>query len=198
MRSIGAQRARNADRNRIDDRAVKQPAAVDLDRLEHARQSIRGADCLGQFPATQPDLVPAANLGRDAGEADGQILDPDVAEFRLKLRPQPLAADQAASGEGEIEQPENAAPGQRSRKSFKHVELAGRVAASDQRTDRRADNHVGPKAQRIQLLQGADMSPAPRCPGAEHDADSRRAGARPVERRIRIAFPVGCSEHCHP
>ena len=45
---LGAERARDADRHRIDDRAVEQPASVDLDRLEHAGQGVGGADRLDQ------------------------------------------------------------------------------------------------------------------------------------------------------
>ena len=82
--ALGAERARDADRHRIDDRAVEQPASVDLDRLKYAGQRVGSADRLDQGAAPEPDLVPVADFGRDAGEPDRQILDLKPAERRLE------------------------------------------------------------------------------------------------------------------
>ena len=180
---LGAERAGDADRNRIDDRPVEKPAALDLDRFEHARQRIRGPDRLGKRAAPEPDLVPAADLGRDAREPDRQILDPHSAELRLKLRPQPLAAEEAPAGEGKVEEAEHAALGQRTGEGLQDVEFSSGIAAANERADRRADDHLGPHPQRVQLPQRADMRPAPRRARAEHDAELSRGGC--VRRRAR-------------
>ena len=181
--ALGAKRARHADRHRIDDRAVEQPASVDLDRVKYARQRVGSADRLDQGPAPEPDLVPVADLGRDAGEPDRQILDLKPAERRLEPRPQPLAADKAAAGEREIEQPEHPPPGQRTGEGLQHVQPPGRVAAADERADRRADHDIGPQPQRVKFLHCADVGPAARRARAEHDAHFRPPGTvrRPTQ-----------------
>ena len=130
----------------------------------------------------------AADFGRDAGEADRQILDQDAAELALEPGAQTLAADEPAAGEGKINEAEHPPPGQRAGESLEHVELAGRVAASDQRADRRADDHVGPDAQRVELLQRADMRPAARRARAEHEADPRRTAAHPARPGLQNRF----------
>ena len=121
----------------------------------------------------------AADLGGDSGELDRQILDTEVAKPRLEPRPKPLAADQAAAGEGEVEQAKHPPPGQRAGESLEHIEPPGRVAAADQCADRRADNDVELQAQRIEFLQRADMRPAARRARSEHEPDFRSAGRPP-------------------
>ena len=130
----------------------------------------------------------AADFGRDAGEADRQILDPDVAELGFEPRAQPLAADEAAAGEGEVEEAEHAAPGQRAGERLEHLELAGGVATADQRADRRADDDVGLQAQRVEFLKRPDMRPAARRARAEHDAESRQTDAARRRARFRNRF----------
>ena len=46
-----------------------------------------------------------------------------AADFGLQPGAQPVAADQAAAGEGEIEQAEHPPPGQRAGEVLQHVEL---------------------------------------------------------------------------
>src|SRR6185437_1297319 len=101
---FGAERARDADRNWIDDRPVKEPASTDPHRLEDAGQGIGGADRVDQQAAPEPDLVPAADLGGDAGETDRQILDAPPAKRGIEPRAKPLAADESAAGEREVQQ----------------------------------------------------------------------------------------------
>ena len=80
--------------------------------------------------------MPAADLGRDSGEPDRQILYAEFAKRGLEPCAQTLAADQAAAGEREIKQTEDAPSGQRAGEGLEHVKPAGRVAAADQCADR--------------------------------------------------------------
>src|SRR5271168_4854679 len=116
----GSERARDADRHRIDDRAVEQPASVDLDRIKYAGQRVGSADRLDQGAAPEPDFMPVADFGRDAGETDRQIFDLNSAERRLEPRAQPLAADEAAAGERKIKEAEHPPPGQRTGEALQH------------------------------------------------------------------------------
>src|SRR5579863_1682005 len=193
---LGAERARDADWNRIDDRAVEEPASIELHRLEYARQGIGGADRVDQQAAPEPDLMAAADLGGDAGEPDRQILDAEPAKLGGEPRAEPLAADEAAAGEREIQEAEHAAPGQRAGEGLEHVEPAGRVAAADQGADRRADHDIEPQAQRVEFPQRADVGPAARGARSEHDPDFRRpAGPCAARRRLSIVSAIGRPEH---
>ena len=57
-------RAAHRDRDRVDDRAVDQPAAVEKDRLEEAGDRVGGADGADQAAAADPDFVAGAEFGR--------------------------------------------------------------------------------------------------------------------------------------
>ena len=195
---FGAERAGDADRNRIDDRPVEKPAALDLDRFEHARQRIRGPDRLGKRAASEPDLVPAADLGRDARETDRQILDPHSAELRLKLRPQPLAAEEAPAGERKVEEAEHAAFGQRTGEGLQDVEFARGVAAAERAN--RSKSRRSPRASRPTRPAPAARRYAPSPAPRPRRARRRGLAARCVRRRASgsIASPVRRSEHCNP
>ena len=149
---------------------------------------IGGADRVDQQAAPQPDLVPAADLGGDAGEPNRQILDAKPAKLGLEPRAQPLAADEAAAGEGEIEEAEHAAAGQGPGECLEHVEPARGVAAADQRADRRADDDIEPQAHRVEFPQRADMGPAARRARAKHDPDFRRRRDRPPPDAGSVSF----------
>ncbi len=139
--------------------------------------------------------MPAADLGGDGGELDRQILDAKAAKPGLEPRAQPLAADQAAAGEREIEQAEHAPPGQRACERLEHVEPAGRVAAPDQRADRRADHDIEAHAQRVEFPQRADMRPAARGARSEDEPDFRSPGRPAPDRRVSIDSAIGRPEH---
>ena len=63
---------------------------------------------------------------------------------------------------------------------LEHIEPAGRVAASNQGADRRADNDIEFQAQRVEFPERADVGPAPRGAGSRGqsrlslDGDVRR------------------------
>ena len=67
--------AADRDRDRIDERAIDQYAAVADHRFEHAGQRIGGAHGGDQRPARQPDLVAGADFGSDADERLVEILE---------------------------------------------------------------------------------------------------------------------------
>ena len=123
----------------------------------------------------QPDLVAGADLGGDRGESHRQVLDGGVADRLFQPRRQPVAADQAGAAEPDVEIADDAAQRQRARPVFQRVELAGGVAAADQRADRGADDDVGHDAVGEQRPHDADMGKAARRAAAEHKPD-RRAG----------------------
>lgn len=72
-----------------------------------------------------------AYLGGDGSKADRQRLDQRVAERLLETRGQAAAADQAASGNANVEIAEDAALGQSRRPLLEGVELSAALAAAD-------------------------------------------------------------------
>ena len=99
-----AERAAHRYRDGIDQRAVEQPAAVDLHRAEDAGQRIGGAHGVDEAAARQPDLVAGADLGGDGDEALDQVLDVERrSSCSLEDVAQALAVDEAGAGEIEVE-----------------------------------------------------------------------------------------------
>ena len=97
------------------------------------------------------------------GHADEGLL--EVFEARsIEVLAQPgielQAAEQTVAAEIDIQQAENAALGQAAREFFEFVELAGEVAAADQRADRGACYHRDLDAGFVERAQHADMGPA--------------------------------------
>ena len=85
------------------------------------------------------------------------------------------AANEAGSGQADIEMAQHAAHGQRARPGFQAVELIGGIAAADHGADRGADNDVGHDAMREQGTHDADMGKAARGAAAERQTDGRFA-----------------------
>ena len=79
----GAERPANRDRHRIDQRAVNQPAAVDLDRTEDAGKRERRLERIHQAAFIEPDFMAGAELGGDRYEFPFQPLDGDVLQMVL-------------------------------------------------------------------------------------------------------------------
>ena len=81
-----SERARRRDRQRIDQRAIHQPAAADPLRREDARQRIGCRHGVANPAACEPDFMPGTHLGRDCGEPQRQIRKGKVAEGLLNRR----------------------------------------------------------------------------------------------------------------
>ena len=82
---LGAQRAAGGDRQRIDQRAVGEPAPFELDRRKQARQREGGAQRIGEIALLQPDLMAGDEIGGDRDEGNGQRLDPQRPERAAQL-----------------------------------------------------------------------------------------------------------------
>src|SRR5207302_3852291 len=127
----GAERAGGRYRDGIDQGAVDQPAAADVYRLEDAGQRVGGAHRIDQMAARHPDLVAGAELGGDADEAWRQLLDPPLAQAPGEELGQPIAGDQSAAGEFEVEETEDPPSCEITGEGLETVESAGSVAAAD-------------------------------------------------------------------
>ena len=125
----------------------------------------------------QPDLVAGADLGRDGGELDRQVLDQDLAHRRLEFGRKLVAADQAGAVEADVEIAEDAARLQAARPFLERIEMAGGIGAADHGADRGADHDVGHDAVRQQRPDDADMGEAARGAAAERQPDHRPADA---------------------
>src|SRR4029453_18758346 len=108
----GAKGAAHRYRDRIDERSVDQPPAVDLDRAEDARQGKGGSERMNQAAFVEPDFVPGAELGRDRDEFPVEPLDLELPQMVLEARAQALARDQARAAEIEVEKAEQPAAGE--------------------------------------------------------------------------------------
>ena len=80
-------------------------------------------------------LMARADLCRDRGEPRVQVFDVAIAKVPLEPLAKTLTADQSRAGEIEIEIAENALRRQFASPHFKIVEMAGRIATADDRTD---------------------------------------------------------------
>ena len=106
-------------------------------------------DTLAIQPLTQESFAPF-----------GQVLETDARHMLAQTGIEFHAAEQAAAAQIEIEQAENAPLGQASGEFLQFVELAGKVAAADQRADRSAGDHRYFDAGLVKRAQHANMGPA--------------------------------------
>ena len=169
---VGAEGTADGDRHRIDEGAVDQPAAADLDRLEDAREGVGSAHGVDQVAAGHPDLVSGGELGGDADEAARQILEALVGEMIDEQLGEPASGDQTAAGNVDVEQAEDAASGQAAGKGFDSVEDTGDIGASDDSADRGAGDDVGHQSPFVERAQDSDMRPPASGAAAERYADA--------------------------
>ena len=118
-----------------------------------------------------------ADLGRDGGEFQRQFLDQGLAQCRLELGGEFVAADQAGAVEADIEIAENIARLQAARPFFQPVELSRGIGAADHGPDRGADHHIGDDAVGNQCPDNADMGKSARGAAAQRQSDHRPPGA---------------------
>ncbi len=167
----GAERAGDGDRDRVHQRTVDQPAAIDGDGREDAGKRIGGADRLNEVALVQPELVAGGEFGRDADEGLLQVFDVDVGKLFAHQFGELGIADEAGGAEAEVEQAQHAAARQRARELLERFELAGDEAAADKGANGGAGDDVGLDAGALERFQDADMCPAARYAGAESYAD---------------------------
>ena len=125
----------------------------------------------------QPDLMAGADFGRDGGEFQRQFLDQGLAQCRLELGREPVAADQAGAVEPDVEIAENIARPQAARPFLEPVEMSRGIGAADHSPDRGADHHIGDDAVRHQRPDNADVGKSARSAAAQGQPDHRPPGA---------------------
>ena len=150
----------HGDRDRIDERTVEQPAAVDLDGAEDAGKRVGGAHGIDDAAARQPDLVPGADLGGNGREAGLEVLDVEVAQVLVEPVAEALAVDEAGAGEIEIEVAEDSAARKPAGKALERAQVAASVTGPDHGADRRADDDVGFDTVLGQRPDDTDVRPA--------------------------------------
>src|ERR1700693_3683314 len=114
-----------------------------------------------------------AELGGDADESRRQLLDPPTAQTTEEELAQPVAGDEAAAGEIEVEETEDPPPREVAGEGFDAVESVGSVAAADDRADRGAGDDIRVQAELVERPQDPDMGPAARGAAAERETDLR-------------------------
>src|ERR1700736_4916447 len=119
-----------------------------------------------------------AELGGDADEARRQLLDSPVAETPDEEFVQPVAGDEAAAGEIEVEETEDSPAREVAGEGLDAVDSAGRIAAADDRADRGAGDDIRLEAELVERPQDPDMGPAASGAAAERQADLRRLALR--------------------
>ena len=105
----GAKRAADRNRDRVDEGAVDQPAAVDLNGAEDAGERERRLQRIHQAALVEPDLVSGAELGGDRHEFPLQPFDLELPQMVVEPRAQALPGDEARAAEIEVEKAEQAA-----------------------------------------------------------------------------------------
>ena len=93
----GAERTRRRNGNRVDERAVHQPAAGDLHRAENAGQGVARAHRFGEASLREPDFVAGTSFGRDRRESARASLRSRVGPmiFEKEVRAEPPAISPA-------------------------------------------------------------------------------------------------------
>ncbi len=162
------------DRNGIDERAIEEPAAVDLDGAEDAGKRIGRADGLDEISARQPHFMPGADLGGDGREPPVEILDSAVAEMLLEALAETLSGDETGAGQIEVEIAEYAPARQLASEVLDFIEMSGDIAAADDRADGRTGDDVGLYAGSEQSPQDADVRPAASGTAPQCQADLAR------------------------
>ena len=110
-------------------------------------------------------------------EPQRQVLDPQVGEIVLEEPAQAVAGDQPEPVMWKSSRPMTRRFVSETREFLELVELAGRIAAGNDRADRRAGDDVGDDAFALEDPHHADMRPAAGGAAAERQADLQpRAG----------------------
>jgi hypothetical protein len=117
--------------------------------------------------------VTGANLGRNRGEFQRQLLDQGTAQGRLELGCELVAADQPRSVQADIEIAKNIPWLQAARPFLQPVQMPRRIGAADHGPDRGADHHIGNDAMGNQCADNADMGKSPCGPAPQSEADHR-------------------------
>jgi len=148
----------------------------------------RMVDSAFAFDPKKGTWSPIGNLSDFRGDADerlGEILEADALHMLAQSGVELHAAEQAAAAQIEIEQAEDAALGQAAGEFLELVQLAGEIAAADQRTDRSAGDHRDFDASLIQRAQHADMRPAACAAAAQRERNAC------LPRRLRVRHAAG-------
>jgi len=112
---------------------------------------------------------------RDRRETEVQFLDQRVADVQRDLVHQAVAGHDAAAAEPCVDQAPDFTLGQRADPVVERLQAVARTSRGNQRTDRRAHDHVGLDALLAQRVQHADVRPATRRTAAEREAEQRSA-----------------------
>ena len=163
--------ARRRDRQRRQQAAVDQFAAVHDMRREQARDRERGAQRLPQWPLSQPHLALPDQVDRDRGELDRQCFDHRIADHLAHGIDQTRAAQQAGSTDDRIDQAQEIGAIHALQRLAEVAELACREHAADQRAARGTGDRDDVETARIQRLDHADLRQAARTAGAERERD---------------------------
>ncbi len=166
-----AEGAGGRDRHGIDEGAVGQPTAADIDGTEDAGQRIRCAHGVDEPATRQPNFVAGAQFCRHRNELAFQILDLHVFEVAIELVAQTGACEQAAAGQIEVEEAEYFAARQRAGEVFEFVEFTRCVASADDGADRGADDDIWLDAGLDQGFHDPDVGPSPGNATAKCDCD---------------------------
>ena len=93
-----------ADGNGLRQTAVNVSATANHGRLEHVGDGSGRADCLSDVASIEGDGFAAFKISGDGGEFDRKLLDGAVADFVVDVVLQFFAFDEAAAGEGQVNQ----------------------------------------------------------------------------------------------
>ena len=166
------------DRQRRQQAAIDQFAAMQLERGEHAGDRERRPHRVPQVAAAQPDLALAQQVHRDRGEFDRQVLDARLADHLAQRPHQAVAGEQRRPAEARIEQPQHR-PARGAQHPVAQVgQFAGRARTADQRPARRAGDRHDAHAARLQGLDHPDLRQPARAAGAEHQRHGLAGGDR--------------------
>ena len=176
----------DADRQVVDQRPVdEQLASAHLRRGDHGQADAEAHRLVERAPPRDAQ-APAAQLGRAAHEAAGQLLDGQGPEGAVEHRACALAADQGVPRKRVVVE----RPALHPFLEAAGVDLVRVEPHGEQRADERPHAHardaIDRHAGRGELLEDADVREGARAAAGQHDADGPSGHAPGEARQIRV------------
>src|SRR5262249_24637884 len=173
---MGAQRATDRDRDRIDQRAIDEPAAVMTNGWEKTGDRIRGSNGIDQCATSDPNLLTRREIGGHRYEGAVERIHREVGEGGMEDLCDAGGRDGAARTHAEIEKPHHPTLAEAASPALQLIQMASEIGGTDQRADRCATDHVGLQARGFEPAQDTDVCPATSDAASQGNAEKGSGG----------------------
>src|SRR5450631_111105 len=173
-----AKRPAKGNRDGIDEGAIEQPAAVDLDWFKNSWKGVGSADSVRDIAFGQPDFMPSAKFGRDRRKTLVEFVEAAAGEFPVEFTPKSLTAEKAHAGKRHVHHAQDTLLCQIACEMLYLLELSGGIGPANHASDGSARDDIGVNSVCVEFEQDADMRPAARGASPKRDTDTGLARDR--------------------